>query len=109
MSDNPRLWWAVDQESGGFVPLPAGPMLIPAIIIYGILRLFKGRRFKRYRPEELLPRRTLDGVAYRQDSARFKYLTHKKIQEGLSDHEEHEYNQLHYPVWANRQQWPYDV
>lgn len=44
MADNNYnpLWWAYDSEKSTWSPLPAGPMLLPALIICGIIYLLNG-------------------------------------------------------------------
>jgi hypothetical protein len=108
MSDSqPGLWWAVDQENGSFTPLPAGPLLLPAILIYGILRLFNRKGFKSRPPESKLPQRVLQSTRYKQDCARYRYLADKMFRVGLDQWEELEFNQLQCPSWNNGRPWSY--
>jgi len=100
MSNKGMLWWAVDQESGSFAPLPAGPMLIPAVIIYGLIRLFGGNGQPRYyAPSELLPPRILHSAEYRRDASRYRYLKDKEARFGISDLEALELHSLTHPAW----------
>jgi len=110
MSNNqPGLWWAFDEENGSFAPLPAGPLLIPAIFVYAILSLFGPKGVQRNRPERFLPQRVIDSAQYRRDTARYRYLVDKKFRFGLTDWEEIEMDRLSRPSWNNHQPWPYPL
>lgn len=108
MSENqPGLWWAIDEENGSFKPLPAGPLLIPAIVVYVVLRLFAPRGAQRNRPERFLSQSVLDSPRYRQDTARYRYLVDKMVNVGLTGAEQIEMDRLYRPAWNNHRPWSY--
>jgi hypothetical protein len=107
MSNKGMLWWAVDQESGSFASLPAGPMLIPALLIYGLLRLFHRSTPRFSVHSDLLPDHVLNSNEYRKDCARYRFLRDQSINHGLDPYESLEFNALQYPRWFGGKQFPY--
>ena len=103
-----NLLWSFDEGSGSFAPLPAGPLLIPALVIFGLLRLFGGSGAREIPDRELLPRHILESREYRQDCARYRYLSDKLDRLGdLEPLEFIERRALQHPKWNKGGLWFY--
>lgn len=40
----PNLWWAFDSSENTFTTLPTGPFFLPALIIFGLVSLFRSSK-----------------------------------------------------------------
>jgi hypothetical protein len=107
LSDNPNLWWAYDSENGSFAPLPAGPLLLPAILIVGLISIFQlGRRALRSR--DVIGGDIANSTLYTTSEKRYHELVDKKVSNGyLEIHEEEELRKLKSPPWIKSGTWTY--
>lgn len=104
-----NLLWSFDEGSGSFAPLPAGPLLIPALVIYGLLRLFSGGGGTTIPAHRMLPRHIIESAEYRRDCARYRYLWDKRCRFGdLDPIEWIELQGLEHPAWYGGKRWLYD-
>jgi hypothetical protein len=90
MSQPTNLWWAYDSENGSFSALPAGPFLLPALIIVGIVSLFQGLNSRELSPREMFGS-IVDTPTWKQRHARYIELVHRRVNNGeleLAEHEE---------------------
>lgn len=94
MSERTNLWWAYDSENGSFSALPAGPFLLPALIIVSVASLF-GSGFRRnLSPREMFGN-MVDTPAWKQRYARYMELIEQDVNgPGLSLGEYAEYRRL---------------
>lgn len=103
----PTLLWGIDKETGGISALPASPLLLPAIIGLGALKvaswLYKPKPKKQPLPANF------NWEEYSKNKKEYDYLL-AKIQSGkpLTPMEETRWlTELPYPSWSKGERWQY--
>lgn len=93
MSGN--LWWAYDSENGKFTTLPAGPFLIPALIIAGLSVLLR-KCFHRKHTVETIAGELVGSDYWKRKRERYLELIQKRVDSNndLEPRERHELDQL---------------
>lgn len=108
MSDRPSLWWAYDAEDNSFSALPAGPLLLPALLIAICVNVAGALHSWANRPERLVSKKLLGSHKYQRMKHRYYELIDKKLDDGgLSLQEHHELEQLKRPYWIKSGTWSY--
>lgn len=92
---NGNLWWAYNSEDEKFSTLPAGPFLVPALIIAGLSVLFR-TCFNRGHTVETIAGELADSDYWKQKHKRYLELIRRQVDTNndLEIHEKHELNQL---------------
>jgi hypothetical protein len=104
-----RILWNYDEASGTVSALPASPLLLPALIAFGLLCIAQAiaKLFKIGRP---LPW-NFDERLYAKNKKRYNYLLYKKyiLEQELSLTEWYEFEKvLPYPPWGKPgERWTY--
>ena len=107
MSENrPTLLWGYDESTGRISALPASPMLLPAVLLLGAVKLASVF----YRPKTKtapLP----DGFnlqEYQANKKEYRRLF-EKIKRGqeLTPYEQLRWSALPYPSWSKGERWHY--
>lgn len=89
----PNLWWVFDSEDQSFSTLPTGPFLLPFLILFGIIGLYRAATLKEH---------TLISIAgplaetahWKDRKKRYDDLLQKMVDNGLSYSEDHEIRKL---------------
>ena len=76
MSNN--LWWAYDSEEKSFSTLPAGPFLIPALLISGAAVLWRSC-FNRRHTIETIAGELVNNGYWRQKRIRYDELVQRQV------------------------------
>lgn len=108
MSDRPSLWWAYDAEDNSFSALPAGPLLLPALLIAVCVNAIGIVHSWANRPERVVSHGLLNSNEYQRKKRRYYELINKRLDNGeLELHEHHELEKLKRPYWIKSGTWTY--
>jgi hypothetical protein len=93
------FWWAIDESDGRISPLPASPLLLPAVGVFAFIALCASIARANAKPEPL--KTPIDPAEYQRNSAIYHELMMKKrngieltIQEVVS------LEKAQHPSWA---------
>jgi hypothetical protein len=100
MSTN--IWWAYDDSSGTFSPLPASPLLLPAIGLFFLLAVYDRMRHKWQSGKILATANQLgvDNTTIGEYRKRYNELLSIMMYRNLDEDEQSEMHQLEHPPWA---------
>jgi hypothetical protein len=103
----PTLLWGMDTETGKIAALPASPLLLPALLFIGALKiasiLLRSKVKKKELPTGFNEQEYLKN---KKEHDAYIYKIHSGIQ--LTDHELMRLNTvLPFPSWSNGERWHY--
>jgi hypothetical protein len=106
-NSKPTLLWGIDGETGGISALPASPLLLPAIIVLGLVKLASS--IARPKPQTAPLPANFNLSEYNRNKTEYNKLR-CKIKEGktLTAIEELRWNTvLPFPSWSRGERWHY--
>lgn len=97
-----NIFWSYNSEQGNFSPLPASPLLLPAIGVLGALAVFNACQSREYILDES-PQIESDELT--RNTEVYNRLRNKGM-ENFTDSDWIEWNRISYPSWHNNRNGP---
>lgn len=107
MSNNrPTLLWGYDEQTNSISALPASPLLLPAMAVWGFTKL--ASLFYRPKPKTAPLPDDFNLQEYNRNKAEYRKLF-QKINSGqqLTLYEQLRWTALPYPSWSKGERWHY--
>jgi hypothetical protein len=106
-NNGPTLLWGIDKETGSISALPASPLLLPAIAVLGVLKLFSV--VHKPKPKTAPLPAGFNSKEYYSNKREYDYYVEKiKERKELTEYEKMRFNTvLPFPSWSKGEPWHY--